>query len=554
MKLCKMTDLLKKWGVDEDCFIPYGHEFGKIDPKKLEQKNINKKDGRYLIVSAITPTPLGEGKTVSSISLSLGFNRLGKECMVNLRQPSAGPLFGIKGGASGGGKALILPVGKINLNFTGDFHKISFAHNLIAALFENAVFHKKIDFHRGEYFWKRVMDLNDRFLRHIVIGLGGSTNGIAQESGFDITPVSEIMSILGLSTNMDDVEKKIDRIILGKQRNGGYLRFGQLGCTAAVLGAIDDSFYPNIVRTAEDTPAFVHTGPFANISYGNSSVIADKLALKMTDYVVTEAGFGADIGLEKFFHIKTRYGQLNPSGIVLVATIRGLKYQSGHFVAKGRNLPEGLFQEDLESLRDGLPHLKHHIKIAKSFKKPVFVLINRFEADTDAEVEMVQKFALDAGAAVCNVCDGFSHGGEGAVDICTEIDDYLNENPVLSDLEYHYDLSDSIEDKINKIAGVFYNASGVDFSAKAKKKLKEYADQGFDELPICIAKTSASISHNPALKGVPSNYTFEISDLRIAGGAGYIIPLAGNIMTMPGLPSVPNAVNFKKTDDGQIIW
>ncbi len=543
MKYPHIVNLLDKWGINKSFFIPYGNYTGKIHSDYYSHIKENK-NGKLLVVTAITPTPLGEGKTVSSISLALGFNRIGKRAFVNLRQPSAGPLFGIKGGAVGGGKAFVYPPEKINLNFTGDFHNITLAHNLISSLLENAYFRGKVDFTRGEIFWRRVIDLNDRFLRNIIIGLGGKLNGIPLQTGFDITPTSEIMAIIGLSESYSEIKEKINNILLGIDRNKNFIHFSEIGGTDAILSILSETFFPNIVQTSENTPAFIHTGPFANISYGNSSVIADKIALKISDYVITEAGFGSDIGLEKFFHIKARKSGLNPSAIVLVATIRGIKYQSGEVTIKDKKLPPALFKKNIELLLKGLPHLKHHIDNCKFFGKPVILLINKFESDNRDEIEIVKEFGYENGADLVGVSSGFYDGGKGTETICNEIDKFLEKRDN-TPLKFAYDCSDAITEKVKKIATVFYNAKDVFFSKKALKKIELFEEKGLWNLPLCIAKTQSSISHIPSLKGVPSDYVFEISDIRVAAGAGYLIPLAGDIMTMPGLPSEPNALNFK---------
>jgi len=554
MNMKSIYSLLQDWEIDEKFFTPYGHWAGKVS-LNIQKHLQSKPEGKMLLVTAINPTPLGEGKTVTSIGLSMGFNRLGKKSIVTLRQPSAGPLLGIKGGATGGGKSCILPEDLINLNFTGDFHLITQGHNAITSFFENAVFHKHVDFHRGDILWQRVMDMNDRFLRNIVVGLGGSKNGIPMESGFDITPTSEVMSIIGLSDDFPEARKKLNNILLAKRFKGKYIKFGELGLTDAVLAIIRDAFQPNLVQTTEQTPAFVHTGPFANISYGNSSIIADRIALKHSDYVVTEAGFGSDIGAEKFFHIKSRQGNLHPDGVVLVVTIKGLKYQSGKIKwSSGRRVPSEIINENTELLSDGLPHLKRHLEILRLFNKPVFVAINVFPNDTEKEIQMVQDYARKHGAAVVDTSYAFREGSEGTESLCQKIDDYLSKNPQSRTTDYLYPLETPIKDKIATLSQKVYGASNVVYTPKALKKIDGFEEAGFAHLPLCVAKTQKSISHNPKMLGAPQNYTFEIRDVRIANGAGYLIPIAGTMLTMPGLPSEPNAHNFKVSPKGKISF
>lgn len=553
MNMKKIVSLLPEWGFDEEYFSPFGHWAGKILPNIMDTLK-DKPEGKLLLVTAINPTPLGEGKTVTSIGLSMGFNRLGKRSIATLRQPSAGPLLGIKGGATGGGKSCVLPEDFINLNFTGDFHLITQGHNAITTFFENAVFHKQVRFQRGDILWQRVMDMNDRFLRNIVVGLGGSKNGVAMESGFDITPTSEIMAIIGLSNNFQEAREKIDNILLAKRFKGDFIRFGELHLTDAVLAIIRDAFLPNVVQTTEQTPAFIHTGPFANISYGNSSIIADRIALKSCEYVVTEAGFGSDIGAEKFFHIKSREGNIQPAGIVLVVTIRGLKYQSGKLHMTGRKVPKELMEENLDLLKKGLPHLKRHLEILKLYNKPVFVALNIFPTDTEEEIRMVKECALENGTALVGESYAFTEGSRGTESLCNKIDEYLSKHEPSPDNSYVYPLKKSIKEKIALLTEKVYGASNVVYLPAALKKIDVFEEAGFGHLPLCVAKTQSSISHNPKMLGAPRNYPFEIRDVRIAYGAGYLIPVAGTMLTMPGLPSEPNARNFKVSPDGEISF
>jgi formyltetrahydrofolate synthetase len=549
-------------------------------------------DGKYVDVTAITPTPLGEGKTTTTVGLSQAMGaHLGKSVFTCIRQPSQGPTFGIKGGAAGGGYSQVIPMEDFNLHLTGDIHAITAANNLLAAAIDTRMYHEsrqtdealfrrlcppakdgsrsfsptmlrrlkklginktdpnelteeeihrfvRLDIDPDSISWRRVIDTSDRHLREITIGQGPKEHGHTRRTGFDITVASEIMAILALTTDLRDMRERLGRIVIGTSRSGEPITAEDLGCAGAMTVLMKDAIKPTLMQTLEGTPAFVHAGPFANIAHGNSSIIADKIALKLADYVITESGFGADIGMEKFFDIKCRYSGLIPNCVVLVATVRALKmHGGGPKVTAGAPLDPAYTEENLDLLRSGLPNLEAHIKNVLRFGIPVVVAVNSFATDTTAEVELVRKAALEAGAENSVVCTHWMHGGKGAVELAKAVVEAC-EKP--SNFEFLYPLKGtSIKEKIETICTQIYGADGVDYEPEAERKIELYTKLGFDELPICMAKTHLSLSHDPSLKGVPKNFRVPIRDIRASVGAGFLYPLAGAMSTMPGLPTRP---------------
>jgi len=517
------------------------HVFGRFKAKvhlDVRERFADHPRGKYVDVTAITPTPLGEGKTTTTVGLSQGLGRLGKRVFTCIRQPSMGPTFGIKGGAAGGGYSQVIPMEDFNLHLTGDIHAVSAAHNLLAAAIDNHVHHKNaLDLNPFSVTWPRVVDLNDRALRRVVCGLGGKPNGYPRESGFDIAVASEVMAILALATDLRDLRARLGRIVVGTTFKGDPVTAEDLKVAGAMTVLLKDALMPTLLQTLEHTPALVHAGPFANIAHGNSSVIADQIALRLGDYVITESGFGSDIGMEKFMNIKCRASGLEPDCVVLVATIRALKMHGGAGrVVAGRPLPKELTEENLDALDKGCANLAAHIRIARLFGVPVVVAVNRFTADTDNEVALVEKLSRDAGAEAAVMTDHWAKGGAGALDLARAIVDAC-EKP--KDFRFLYDLDTPIRDKIEIIATKIYGADGVDFLPDAEKKMKLFADLGYANLPICMAKTHLSLSHEPRWKGVPENFRLPVRDIRASVGAGFLYPLCGDMRTMPGLPSRP---------------
>ncbi|MCJ7552235.1 MAG: formate--tetrahydrofolate ligase, partial [Anaerolineae bacterium] len=518
-------------------------------------------------VTAITPTPLGEGKTTTTIGLTEALGYLGHKAMCAIRQPSMGPTFGIKGGAAGGGYSQLVPMQDFNLHLTGDIHAISVAHNLCAAAIYARIYHegrwsdaffetrgmKKLHIDPYSITWNRVIDMNDRTVRSVLVGIGEKGDGPLRQSGFDITVASEIMAILALTTSLEDMRERMGKIVIGMDsavRNPKPITTEDLGVAGAMTVLMMDAIMPNLLQTLEEQPAFVHAGPFANIAHGNSSVIADQLGSKMVDYLLTESGFGADIGMEKFFDIKCRASGLIPDAVVLVATVRALKmHGGGPRVVPGRDLDKAYTEENLELLRAGVGNLKAHIAIARKFGIPVVVAINAFPTDTATEWQIVHDAALEAGAFDAVVAQHWADGGEGAAELAEAVV-RATEEP--ADFRFLYDLGFSIKEKIEILATEVYGADGVDYSPEAEAKIKLYTSLGYDKMPICMAKTHLSLSHDPALKGVPRGFTFPIRDIRASAGAGFLYPLAGKISTMPGLPSSPNFMNIDIVD-GKVV-
>jgi len=538
-----ILEIAEGLGLKEEELELYGRYIAKVSFEVLERLK-EKKLGKYIFVTAITPTPAGEGKTVTAIGLTEALNRIGKKSVCTLRQPSMGPLFGIKGGATGGGKAQILPKEEINLHFTGDFHAIGYAHNLLAAILDTHLQKgDKLNLDISDIFWPRVVDVSDRALRNVIIGLGGKSNGVPRESFFDITPASEVMSILSLSINLKDLKDRLSKIIVGMNRNKKMITAQDLNSTGAMAVVLKKAFNPNLVQTSENSPVFVHTGPFANISHGNSSVIADLIALRLTDYLVTECGFGADCGAEKLMDIKCRESGLRPDVAVLVATVRSVMTHGGGAVDGKVSI-----HRNLSILEKGSLNLQKHIENLKIFGLPVIVAINRYPEDTEKEIAFLKEKSIQAGADDAESAEMFSQGGEGGVKLAEKVVKLSEKG---SSFKFLYE-EGRIKEKIEKIAREIYGAGEVTYSSLAEKRINLFNSWGLDNLPICIAKTAYSFSHDPKLKGRPENFRFPIKDIRPAVGAGYLYALAGDIMTMPGLPSHPAAFDFDLDEDGNV--
>lgn len=540
-----------KLNIDKEYLIPYGHYIAKIDLGILD-KIKNKKKGKYVLVTAITPTPLGEGKTVTTIGLSMALNKLGKLTSTCIRQPSLGPVFGIKGGAAGGGYSQVLPMEDFNLNFTGDVHAVGIAHNLAAAFLDNSVFKgNKLNINPDKIYWRRVADVSDRFLRSVRIGLGTKEDGMPRDTGFDISVASEIMAILALSSGLDDLRKRIGRIVLAETLDGKPVTTEDIKVAGSMTVLTKDALKPNLIQTIEHTPCFVHAGPFANIAHGNSSILADRIALAFSEYVVTEAGFGADCGAEKFFDIKCRTSGLIPDAAVIVCSIRALKAHSGRFkIVAGMPLDTCLETEDIRAIEEGICNLKKQIENVSLFGIPVVVAINRFSCDTDKEIEFVRKKAKEFGAYDCCVSEVWKKGSVGGIDLAKAVIKAAN---LPKKFKFLYPLDLSIKEKIRTIAASIYGAKDIEYTDLAETKIKLFTERGWDKLPICMAKTHLSLSHDPNLKGRPKDFTLPIRDIRASIGAGFLYPLCGKMQTMPGLPSHPVGENIDIDEKGNII-
>ena len=540
----KINKIAKKLNLSSEDIEPYGHYKAKISQKTLSLLETKEKLGNLILVTALTPTPAGEGKSTVSIGLADAFNRLKKSVCLSLREPSLGPCFGIKGGATGGGYSQVIPMDEINLNFTGDIHAITSANNLLCAMIDNHIKHgNSLDIKK--VFFKRCIDLNDRALREIKIALGDTFNGVPRDDGFNISVASEIMAILCLSTSLKDLKEKLNQIIIGENSKGSPIFAKDLKATGAMCAILKDAILPNLVQTLEHTPALVHGGPFANIAHGTSSLIATQTALKLADYVVTEAGFGADLGAEKFFNIFGRKTNLYPKAIVLVATIRALKMHGG---VEKKNLDD----ENLVAIEKGFANLKTHIENIKRFGYTPIVAINNFTKDTKKEINLVKKLCkLEEVEAI--VSKGWEKGGKGCIELAkTVINQIQTNNNYQSHLHLSYPAIASLKEKIITIAQKIYRAKDVSFTDDALNDLAKYTSWGYQELPICIAKTQNSISHSKELLGAPKDYIFPITSVRISAGAGFVVALSGNINTMPGLPKIPAAENIDIDDDGNI--
>ena len=537
-----IKDIAKTAGIPEKYIEQYGNYKAKIDLEFLEKSK--KKDGKLILVTAMTPTAAGEGKTTTTIGLADGLRKIRKKSIVALREPSLGPVFGVKGGACGGGYAQVIPMEDINLHFTGDFHAIGAANNLLAAMLDNHIKQgNELGIDPQKITWKRCVDMNDRQLRNIVDGLGGNTNGVTREDGFDITVASEIMAVFCLANSLEDLKNRLGKIIVGYTYNDEPITANDLRATGAMTALLKDAIKPNLVQTLEGTPALVHGGPFANIAHGCNSILATKMALKLGDYVVTEAGFGADLGAEKFIDIKCRTAGFHPNAIVIVVTIRALKMHGG--VAKA-----DLDKENLEAIEIGIENLIQHVSNIHRTYVPYVVAINRFATDTNEEVEFLKKLCSDRDINVV-VCDSWAKGGKGAEDLAKEVVRLCDEDS--SDFTYLYHAEDSIEKKIKTVVEDVYCGSDIDIFPSAKKQIEKLERLGFGGLPICIAKTQYSFSDNPTLLNAPIGFTVTIKNLKVCAGAGFIVVLTGDIMTMPGLPKHPAAENIDVDEDGKII-
>ena len=527
-------------GLTDDELIPYGHHMAKVDVTKLRDKE---RRAKLVLVTAINPTPAGEGKTTTSVGLADALRRLGKNAVLALREPSLGPVFGVKGGAAGGGYAQVVPMENINLHFTGDFHAIGAANNLLAAMLDNPIKQgNDLDIDPRRITWKRVVDMNDRQLRNIVCGLGGVANGMPREDGFDITVASEVMACFCLATSIADLKARLGRIVVGYTFDRKPVTAHDLKAEGAMTALLKDAISPNLVQTLEHTPAFVHGGPFANIAHGCNSVMATDVAMKLGDYVVTEAGFGADLGAEKFCDIKCRMAGLTPNACVVVATVRALKHNGG--VPKA-----GLSEENLEALEAGMPNLLRHVSNIKGvWGLPVVVAINAFPTDTPAELALVEQRCNELGVNVA-LSEVWAKGGEGGLALAEEV---LRPCDEPSDFRFAYELDEPLAKKVEDIATRVYHADGVDFAPKAARMLRQLEEQGFGGLPVCMAKTQYSFSDDPKLLGAPEGFRITVRDLRVSAGAGFVVALTGDIMTMPGLPRVPAAEKIDVTPDGHI--
>ena len=541
-RMRKITEIARLAGIEDQYLEQYGNYKAKVDPSLLKEL-ADRPDGKLILVTAITPTPAGEGKTTTSVGLTDGLRRIGKNAVVALREPSLGPVFGIKGGAAGGGYAQVVPMEDINLHFTGDFHAIGAANNLLAAMLDNHIQQgNSLGIDPKAITWKRAVDMNDRQLRHIVDGLGGRMQGVPREDGFEITVASEIMAVLCLASDLMDLKARLARIVVGYTYGGKPVTAHDLKAEGAMTALLKDAIKPNLVQTLEGTPAFVHGGPFANIAHGCNSVMATRLALKLSDYTVTEAGFAADLGAEKFVDIKCRMANLHPSAIVVVATVRALKYHGG--VPKTE-----LGAENLEALEKGLPNLLQHVSNVKDvWGVPCVVAVNRFPTDTEAELKLVEEKCRELGVNVA-LSEVWGKGGEGGMALAEEVV-RLCEEP--NNFSFTYELDQPIEKKLEQICKRIYHADGVELDGNAKKQLKQITELGFDKLPICMAKTQYSFSDDPTLLGAPKGFTVTVRNLKVASGAGFIVALTGDIMTMPGLPKVPAAERIDVDENGVI--
>lgn len=541
-KMLEINDIAAKLGISPEEIEPYGHYKAKLSQRLIDRVK-DAPDGKLILVTAINPTPAGEGKTTTSVGLAEGMNKIGKKACLALREPSLGPVFGIKGGAAGGGYAQVVPMEDINLHFTGDMHAITAANNLLAALIDNHIQQgNALDIDVRRILFKRCLDMNDRALRNVVVGMGGKVNGVPREDHFQITVASEIMAILCLAADLPDLKKRLGNILVAYTNGGEPVYARDLKAVGAMTALLKDAINPNLVQTLENNPAIIHGGPFANIAHGCNSVRATKLSMKLADYTITEAGFGSDLGAEKFFDIKCRFAGLKPDCVVLVATIRALKYNGG--VPKAE-----LTAENVEALNKGIVNLGVHIENMKKFGVPVVVAINHFYTDTDAEIETVRRYCEERGVRVA-FSDVFLKGGEGAVELANAVVDTIETQQ--SNFAPLYDEKLSIKEKLGIIAREIYRADGVVFTAKAEKAIKEIEALGLDRVPVCVAKTQYSLSDDPAKLGKPENFTITVSDVRTSNGAGFVVAYTGDIMTMPGLPKVPAANSIDVDENGVI--
>ena len=542
-KMQRVTKIAEKLGIPDEHLVPYGHYKAKVSLEYVDSLK-DQKEGKLVLVTAISPTPAGEGKTTTTVGLGDALNKIGKKAVICLREPSLGPVFGVKGGAAGGGYAQVVPMEDINLHFTGDFGAIGLANNLLSAMIDNHISHgNELGIDPRRITWKRVMDMNDRALRDIVVSLGGTANGYPREDGFDIVVASEVMAIFCLATSLKDLKERLGNIVFGYTREGKALRARDLKAHGAMTVLLKDQLAPNLVQTLENNPAFIHGGPFANIAHGCNTVIATRTALKLADYVVTEAGFGADLGAEKFLDIKCRKSGLRPSAAVIVATVRALKHHGG--VAK-----DALNQENLAALEKGMANLERHVNNVKNvYGIPCVVSVNRFTADTQAEMNLLTERVAKLGVKVV-VATHWADGGAGAAEVARIVVDLCNEK---SSPTFVYEDSDPLWEKMKKVATKVYGAADITADTKVRNRIKELQDGGYGHYPVCVAKTQSSFSTDPNLRGAPSGHVVNVREVRLAAGAEFVVMVCGDIMTMPGLPKVPSAEKIDLTDDGKVV-
>lgn len=543
-KMLPIRDIADKLGITEDDLEYYGKYKAKISENYIAGLS-DKPDGKLILVTAINPTPAGEGKTTVTVGLGEAMPKIGKDSIIALREPSLGPVMGIKGGAAGGGYAQVVPMEDINLHFTGDMHAITAANNLLSAAIDNHIHQgNELNIDVRQITWKRCLDMNDRALRHVIVGLGGKINGFPREDVFQITVASEIMAILCLADDIDDLRERIGRIVIGNNLDGEPVYARDLKVDGAMTLLLKDAIKPNLVQTLENTPCLMHGGPFANIAHGCNSIRATKTGLKLADYCITEAGFGSDLGAEKFFDIKCRFAGLKPACVVLVATVKALKYNSGKI--KGDDLKH----ENLDSLREGIENLGKHIENMHKYGVPVVVAINRFDTDTDAELNFVEQYCADKGVK-CSLCEVFAKGGEGGIDLAQKVVDTIEAEP--SAFKPIYDERLPIKEKIETVAREIYGADGVTYTAAANRQILNLSKLGFDKLPVCMAKTQYSLTDDPSRLGRPKGFTINIREVNVSGGAGFLVVMTGTVVTMPGLPKVPAANNMDISADGTIV-
>ncbi|HUN07050.1 MAG TPA: formate--tetrahydrofolate ligase [Aggregatilineales bacterium] len=551
-KLVHINRIAEQLGLDPETDLEhYGKYMAKVELSALEKLK-DRPQAKYIDVTAITPTPLGEGKTTAAVGLGQALNHIGKRAVITIRQPSQGPTFGIKGGAAGGGYSQVVPMEKFNLHLTGDIHAITAAHNLIAAMIDNHLYHgNALNISPHNIVWRRVLDLNDRALRNVIVGLGEKEDGIPRQTGFDITVASELMAILALTTSLEDLRARIGRMVIAYDSNKKPVTAEDLKAAGAATVLLQDAIKPTLMQTLENTPALVHCGPFANIAHGNSSVLADMLAVRCADYVITESGFGADIGAEKFFNIKCRASGLRPNAAVLVVTVRAIKAHTGKYrITAGKPLDPALVSENLADVEAGAVNMIRHLENMRAFGVNPVVAINHFATDSEREVELIRKIAIEAGASGAAVARHWAEGGKGATELAEMVVSAC-EQP--NDFQFLYPLEWSIKQKIETIARKIYRAEGVDFTPEAEKQIAGFESNGFGQLPICMAKTHLSFTADPTLKGAPSGFRLPIREVRASVGAGFIYPLCGEMRTMPGLPKTPAAEAVDLNDEGQVV-
>ena len=545
-----MWEIAHQMGVGEHLLEPYGSDLAKIRLEALDEL-ADRPMGKYVVVSAITPTPLGEGKTTTTVGLGQAMQRIGRNAVISLRQPSMGPTFGIKGGAAGGGYSQVIPMELLNLHLTGDFHAVTEAHNMLAALLDNHLHQgNELGLDLDDITWRRVLDVNDRALRNIVVGLGGRADGVVRQTGFDITAASEVMAILALARDQADMRARLGRIVVGYTREGVPVTAEQLGGAGAMAVIMRDALAPNLLQTLENTPVIVHAGPFGNIAHGNSSVVGDLIGIRGSDYLITEAGFGADMGAERFFNIKCRASGLVPDAAVVVATVRALKAHSGKFrIVAGQPLPDELLQEGPDDVLAGIDNLRKQIENVRIHGVTPIAAINAFPTDHPSELQVIREFAEELGVRVA-VCTHFSDGGAGAIELAEAVADACEDD---NDFHYLYDDADTLRQKVETVATRVYGAAAVEYTPLAAKQFDTYEANGYGHLPVCIAKTHLSLSADPTLKGAPTGHTVTVREARASVGAGFVYPICGVMSTMPGLGRAPAATRIDVDDDGQIV-